>query len=931
MKKKLTVNTLALSNLKTRKKQYALILAGIIFAMVFSSTILFFISSMYSSTEEMAKNSVGNCNSIIINADEDFIETAYNESYITEYGFAHIIGFAQGEDAEENQGAAMAYLDDSAKELSYISFVEGAYPENEGEIAIEKSALSKLGLSDAQIGDTVTFQFYNQNGSEISSEAVQKSFTLVGIALNKESNIEDDCSDTERIAYSVPSAFVYQGADTDLGGKQSLCCYFNYDDADSDSYDVFYSYLEDNGVDVGNWIYVYHDSYLFTNSDTFSSVAFAILLCVVMLIASCMGIINSFGSNLKERKKQIGILRTVGASQRQIILIYGREAFIISLVCAPVSVLISYFIVKATTYLFSENFVFIADFRVLVACAVAGVCFVMAASLVPLVSASKISPLQSIRNISATRKMKTKKIKSQETFNMSSLISKRYLVFNNSKRVIVCVFLVFTIIFSCYGFSVSDYVTGNYYTYSNDYQLYGGATYYTPFCNLKSESNGAFSENNKKDILLSPYVEEVNGSKTCTVVVETDGFSEYQKIIAELNGFSNVFTESIYDDNYEVCYDEVNKDNINETFFSEYSQSYLEIKQECAFENEFFSSSVNALDTTVLKRLESSVSEGKINIDKVNSGEEIILVAPEVIGFDVTVYDDGYGTDNDANDDYNRDKEYDLVGECDYKVGDEINISVIFSDEDVGDDYEDNYNINYERTDYTVTIGAIIYELPDGFDEYSSYDSLSFLTTINGMNVFSPDEKYNMMNVVLKEECTDEIDEDMTALLTEITDVSGGTFYSNYGGLKEQEQYAQTLSLSVIAVIILFLSISASIINNSLTSQIREGRRQMGTLRAVGASERDIIAIYIKQLLSIFARGYGIGFGGFFISYGAATLISYAYSKAENYEFTGLEMNICIWETVLACVILFAVCCFNLWLRIKKETKNSIIDNVREL
>lgn len=53
--KRLTVNTLAGSNLKTRKKQYAIMIIGILIAMVFSSGISFFISSVYSTLDEAGK------------------------------------------------------------------------------------------------------------------------------------------------------------------------------------------------------------------------------------------------------------------------------------------------------------------------------------------------------------------------------------------------------------------------------------------------------------------------------------------------------------------------------------------------------------------------------------------------------------------------------------------------------------------------------------------------------------------------------------------------------------------------------------------------------------------------------------------------------------------------------------------------------------
>ena len=41
-KKKLTVNRLAMGNLKARKKQYTLMIIGIVLAMIFTSAAMFF-------------------------------------------------------------------------------------------------------------------------------------------------------------------------------------------------------------------------------------------------------------------------------------------------------------------------------------------------------------------------------------------------------------------------------------------------------------------------------------------------------------------------------------------------------------------------------------------------------------------------------------------------------------------------------------------------------------------------------------------------------------------------------------------------------------------------------------------------------------------------------------------------------------------------
>ena len=56
------------------------------------------------------------------------------------------------------------------------------------------------------------------------------------------------------------------------------------------------------------------------------------ILAFVFALISDIGVINAFNSNLKERKKQIGLLRSVGATKRQIIIAYGRETFILSLI-----------------------------------------------------------------------------------------------------------------------------------------------------------------------------------------------------------------------------------------------------------------------------------------------------------------------------------------------------------------------------------------------------------------------------------------------------------------------------------------------------------------------------------------------------------------------------------------------------------------------
>ncbi len=97
-------------------------------------------------------------------------------------------------------------------------------------------------------------------------------------------------------------------------------------------------------------------------------------------------------------------------------------------------------------------------------------------------------------------------------------------------------------------------------------------------------------------------------------------------------------------------------------------------------------------------------------------------------------------------------------------------------------------------------------------------------------------------------------------------------------------------------------------------------------MRAVGASVNIIMNAYMRQLLTTFTISFASGFGLF----GIFMLIAFIVTKVKD-STAAFYLDIHIWQTVLACAVLFGVCSINLWLKIHKEIKNSIIDNIREL
>ena len=921
MKKKLTVNTLAVGNLKQHKKQYAVMLCGIVLAMVFSSSVVFAIFSMIATNREFSKQSMGNQDFILSHTDEETMHDAAEKGLVAQYGFAHTVAYAYADSDEYDNGVSIAWLDDAAKSISYISFLEGNYPENENEIAIEKIALLRLGI-DAKVGDTVTLSVLTQNDRSYIGDAQEKTYKLVGIVRDKRANMSWSINDQQIDA--IPAAFVCQGTQIAAGGKENLIAYGRYKPADVYSYhwkdfEAFTEYLTQKGENTSDLLIV-NRTYYYSSSQSLSkltdNITLACVLGIVLMAASCLMIIGAFNTNLRERRKQIGLLRAVGTTRQQIITIFGREAFLIALLCTPVSAALSYGIVMILGHFLGGDFVPASVGWIALSVAVS-VVTVMLASLIPLVSASKITPMQAIRNIDYSRKMKKHRIQSQSEFDVPKLLAKRNLTFYKGSRIAVTVMLIVTIVFSCVGFSVMKQLRlETIENTTTDYFLHTmNMATYSAYANIEKNKTG-LTETEKREIEAAPYVKNVTGQKSCHVNLLTDKITDFMRVMdyTIYNGF--------YEDE-----DGLTQENFLEKARSTFSEEYLNIKSTYGYTSELYPMTMNAVDDAFLSALQGHLTAGKINLEKLAAGEEVILVAPKKAALSVEVYTESggysYRVFRDEQIENNSQKNTVLTATCDYKVGDTVTLSTLNAD---SMDEEDGYELkNVTRNDRSVTIGAIISpDLLEGFGLFGFYENFYLLTSVRGIERFSENEKYKDMFLNADREITPEIDDSITAMLDLYAAKYAGNVTSVYGSQQESQQNYRSLFIAMLALIILDFAICASIVNNSLTARIRESKKEIGTLRAVGVSELDLVNSYVRQLLSMFVWGYGIGFALFLVIFFGSKLMM---KKLDM----GILMIFSPWATILFCVLLFALCSLNLWVRIRREMKNSIVENIREL
>ena len=179
--KNLTVNKLAFGNLKARKKQYTLMIIGIVLAMIFTSAAMFFAVCNEDSREERKWISLGKQDFILKKCDGFDLERFKQDGSVIDYATYEVIAYGYSPDDDFEDGMGIAVHNDKSREISHFYFLDGRYPKAENEIAIESDALFRMNLYDAVIGDEITLNLRAANGDGFLEKETQKKYTLVGI------------------------------------------------------------------------------------------------------------------------------------------------------------------------------------------------------------------------------------------------------------------------------------------------------------------------------------------------------------------------------------------------------------------------------------------------------------------------------------------------------------------------------------------------------------------------------------------------------------------------------------------------------------------------------------------------------------------------------------------------------------------------------
>ena len=476
------LNKLTIKNLKLNKKRTVVTIIGIMLSVALITAVASMYASGIKSLIDYETKLKGNFHTVFYNVPVSDMDKFENNRSIETLNITKGIGYAKVDSKNEDKPYAYikGFTKESLNNLS-IRLVSGRLPENDNEIVIP-THLKTNGRLNLKVNDTITLEVgkridstgyeldqnnpYQKSDSDGSGESLietkTKTYKIVGIIERPATNIEN---------YTAPGyTFITYMDNNKISGNVDVYARFTKDGTKS-WYETIANIL---GVDPVLFKKVYNqesgysdkdkeklseqmeNAYLIdvnkylidleTNPISSSSISgLGIVVSIVIgiiVFTSVFCIKNSFDISITEKIKQYGMLRSVGATKKQIKRNVFYEATILGLIGIPLGILLgylaSYILIIISNYYLSDmlqaglklEFAF-SIIAVLVAI-ILGIVTIYFSAFRSAKRASKVSPIDSIRN-SANIKINPKKIKSpkfiKKVFGMGGEIS-----FKNLKR-----------------------------------------------------------------------------------------------------------------------------------------------------------------------------------------------------------------------------------------------------------------------------------------------------------------------------------------------------------------------------------------------------------------------------------------------------------------------------------------------------------------
>lgn len=416
------LNRLTIKNLRLNKKRTIVTIIGIIL----STALMVGIGLLFSSFQDlMIRDTIGYNGKYEANysdVDLDKLNNIKDNDFT--YFYEKPIGFSKTQSSNEYK--PYMYITSVNKEyFNELKLVDGSFPKNENEVVISNHVITNGGLN-YKVGDIVTFTYGKRNieGEETlaNSEYVPgEEIDITGEVTLKIVGI------VERSNFESYSASGYTAFTLDVNSdKGNVNLYVMFDKNKKiikQSEELAKELSYDYDINYNSTLLALYGESTYGNVMT-TMVSMMIIMLALVSIGCIIVIYNSFAISVMERKKEFGLLSSIGATKKQLAHTVFFEAVVVGVIGIIFGILGAYIGIGCVVLVINNLISDMLDYKLylvtnplfIIIPVIFMIVVIGVSAFIPSRKASKVSPIEAIRQ-NDDIKINKKKIKTSKFVN----------------------------------------------------------------------------------------------------------------------------------------------------------------------------------------------------------------------------------------------------------------------------------------------------------------------------------------------------------------------------------------------------------------------------------------------------------------------------------------------------------------------------------
>lgn len=449
------LNRLTIKNLRLNKKRTIVTIIGIIL----STALMVGIGLLFSSFQDlMIRDTIGYNGKYEANyGDVDLNKLNNIKDKDFTYFYEKPIGFSKIESSNEYK--PYMYITSVNKEyFDELKLIEGSFPKNENEVVISNHVITNGGLN-YKVGDIVTFKYGKRNiegnGTLANSEFVDGEFLT-----NEGTHTYKIVGIVERSNFENYSACGYTAFTLDVNndkGSVNLYVMFNKNKKIIKQSEELAKRLNyDNDINYNSTLLALYGESTYGNVMT-TMVSMMMIMLALVSIGCIIVIYNSFAISVMERKKEFGLLSSIGTTKRQLSHTVFFEAVFVGVIGIILGILGAYIGIGCVVLVINNLIGDMLEYKLylvtnplfIIIPVIFMIIVIGASAFIPSRRASKVSPIEAIRQ-NDDIKINKKKIRTSKLINklfgIEGEIALKNIKRNKKKYRVTIVSLFFSIV-----------------------------------------------------------------------------------------------------------------------------------------------------------------------------------------------------------------------------------------------------------------------------------------------------------------------------------------------------------------------------------------------------------------------------------------------------------------------------------------------------